>query len=142
MMSVVPAEIASGSTSGKTKKEIGALGESVASQFLERRGFKVLERNFRRKWGEIDIIAEKDGAVRFVEVKSVSREPLPNISRETAGHRPEELVHEAKLRRIARTAEMYMVDNNDERDFQIDVVGVFLDTKHRKARCRLFEQVL
>lgn len=128
--------------SESSKKKIGALGESVAVQFLASKGFSIIERNYRRKWGEIDIIAEKGGIVRFVEVKSVSREPLPDISRENTDHRPEELVHEYKLRKIARTAEMYMNGKNDQRDYQIDVVGVFLDMKHRRARCRLFEQVL
>ncbi len=126
----------------KSNREIGALGESLAAKFLERRGFKILTMNYMKPWGEIDIIAEKAGITRFVEVKSVSRESLPDVSREMNTHRPEEMVHEAKLRKIARTAEMYMNETGDDRDFQIDVVGVFIDTKNRKARCRLYEQVL
>jgi putative endonuclease len=123
-------------------KEIGGLGESVAAEFLRQKGFSILTRNYRKPWGEIDIIAEKQGIVRFVEVKSVSRETLPDVTREMAGHRPEELVHEVKLKKIARTAEMYMNNGNDQREYQIDVVGVFLDLKNRKARCRLYERVL
>lgn len=121
---------------------MGAIGEGVAASFLERKGFSIIERNFRKPWGEIDIIAEKGGVVRFVEVKSVSRETLPDVTRESESHRPEELVHEAKLKKIARTAELYMTERGDEREYQIDVVGVFLDMKNRKARCRIFEQVL
>lgn len=125
------------------RKEVGRLGEEVASQFLERKGFSILDRNYRKPWGEIDIIAEKGSIVRFVEVKAVSRESLPgDVSRETSDYRPEEMVHPAKLRKIARTAEMYMNGRKDAREFQIDVVGVFLDMKTRKAKCRLFEQVL
>lgn len=124
------------------RKEVGAVGENVAASFLERKGFKIIEKNYRKPWGEIDIIAERGGIVRFVEVKSVSRETLPDVTRESDNHRPEELVHEAKLKKIARTAELYMADRRDEREYQIDVVGVFLDMTHRKARCRLFEQVL
>ena len=125
-----------------TKKDIGAIGEGVAAEFLRRKGFQVLERNFRKPWGEIDIIALKSNVVRFVEVKSVSREPGRDISREINDHRPEELVHAYKLQKVARTAEMYMNDKNDPRDYQIDVVGVFLDMRNRSAKCRLFEQVL
>ena len=55
------------------RKRVGQIGEDIACQFLERKGFKVLERNYRKPWGEIDIIAEKDGIVRFVEVKAFSR---------------------------------------------------------------------
>lgn len=124
------------------RKLIGRLGEDIACQFLEQKGYKVLERNYLRKWGEIDIIAEKSGVVRFVEVKAVSRENIPDISRENTNYRPEEQVHPAKLAKIARTAEVYMNEKGDDREYQIDVVGVFLDVKHRKARCRLFEQVL
>ena len=80
--------------------------------------------------------------MRFVEVKSVSRESLVDISRENSNYRPEEMVHESKLRKVARTAEMYMNEKNDPRDYQIDVVAVFLDHALRKARCRLYEQVL
>ena len=126
----------------QSRKDIGRIGEEVASTFLERKGFKIIARNYRKPWGEIDIIAEKDGSVRFIEVKAVSCERLPRVSNEMTDYRPEEQVHPAKLKKIARTAELYMAHTNDDRDFQIDVVGVFLEMKARKARCRLFEQVL
>ncbi len=119
------------------RKEVGRIGEDIAAQFLERKGFKVIARNYRKPWGEIDIIAEKSGIVRFVEVKTVSRESLSDVSREMSGYRPEEQVHPAKLKKICRTAELYMANTDDDREFQIDVVGVFLDMKTRKARCRL-----
>jgi len=123
------------------RKEVGRIGESVAVQFLERKGFTIIERNYRKPWGEIDIIAEKRGIVRFVEVKTLSRENISDVTREISDYRPEEQVHPLKLRKIARTAEMYMNAKNDSREYQIDVVGVFLNVNTRKARCRLFEQV-
>lgn len=118
------------------------LGEDVAARFLEQKGFRILCRNYRKPWGEIDIIAEKDGIVRFVEVKSVTREILNDVSRENQDYRPEELVHEYKLIKIMRTAEFYMNEKDIGSEFQVDVVGVFLDMEHRRARCRLYEQVL
>ena len=124
-----------------SRKEVGRLGEDIACQFLVSRGFKVLDRNYRKPWGEIDIIAEYQGVVRFVEVKAVSRESLPDISREM-DNRPEELVDVRKLRKLARTAVLYMEVMKDHREFQIDVVGVVMDTKKRIARCRFFEQAL
>jgi putative endonuclease len=126
----------------KLRKEVGRVGELIAAQFLERKGFTILERNYRKPWGEIDLIAEKGGIVRFVEVKTLSRENIPNVSREMSGYRPEEQVHPTKLRKIARTAEMYMNSGQDNREYQIDVVGIFLNMHTRQARCRLFEQVL
>jgi len=127
---------------GTSTKVTGALGESLACEFLASKGYTIVLRNFLRPWGEIDIVAEKQGIVHFVEVKAVTRENLPDISRENDAYRPEEQVHPAKLRKIARTAEMYMNEKNDPREYQIDVVGVFIDVVRRQARCRIYEQVL
>ena len=123
------------------RKRVGRIGEGIAAQFLEGKGFKIIARNYRKPWGEIDIIAEKRGVVRFVEVKAVSRERLPDVSREM-DYRPEEMVDSRKLRKLARTAALYMEVQNDKREYQIDVVGVILVEETRKARCRLFEQAL
>ena len=123
------------------RKRVGALGERLAADFLRGKGFKILDCNYRKPWGEIDIIAEKDGIVRFVEVKSVSREALPDISREM-DYRPEEMVDVRKLKKLARTAQLYMEVMKDEREYQIDVVGVIISESTKTARCRLLEQVL
>lgn len=123
-------------------KQIGQIGEDVAAEFLQRKGYEILDRNYRQPWGEIDIIGVKDGVVRFIEVKSVSRESLSDHGLEEGSHRPEEMVHEHKIRKISMTAEMYMNGSRDTRDYQIDVVGVFLDVKNRRAKCRLLEGVI
>ena len=123
------------------RRRIGNIGEDIACQFLESKGYRIIERNFLRKWGEIDIVAEKAGNVRFVEVKSVSRETLPDISREM-DYRPEEMVDKRKIMKLARTAFLYMEEKRDKREYQIDVVGVIMSTVTRRARCRLFEQAL
>lgn len=57
---------------GRTQR-VGALGEELVAKFLMKRGFNVIDRNFRKKWGEIDVIATKKNILHFVEVKSVSR---------------------------------------------------------------------
>ena len=120
----------------KTEKQrLGALGETLAERFLVSRGFVVLMRNYRRPWGEIDIIAEKGRIVRFVEVKTMSEDG-------TLHHQPEDMVDERKLAKLARTASLFMEENEDAREFQLDVVAIILDTKTQTARCRLIEQVL
>ena len=121
--------------------QTGALGEHIARQFLERKGFKVIEMNYRKPWGEIDIIALKNNEVRFIEVKAVSGD-LENLSRESNSYRPEEQIHPAKLKKIVRTAQLYMAYKEDDREYQIDAVGVILDPITRRARCCLFEQIL
>lgn len=123
------------------RKEVGHIGEEVASKFLQNKGFVIIERNFRKPWGEIDIIAEKGGIVRFIEVKAVSRENTPDFSREM-DYRPEEMVTVSKLIKLARTANLYMEQKRDKREFQIDVVGVILNKANKTARCRFFEQAL
>lgn len=121
--------------------QTGSVGEDVASRFLERKGFRIIEKNYRKPWGEIDIITEREGIVHFIEVKAVSRQITDNGSREM-DYRPEELVTMSKLRKVARTATLYMESRRDKREFQIDVVGVLLDIEKKKAKCRFFEQVL
>ncbi|RJQ34905.1 YraN family protein [Candidatus Parcubacteria bacterium] len=125
----------------RLRKHIGRLGEEIASQFLVKRGFKILDRNYRKPWGEIDIIAEKDDVVRFVEVKAISREILPD-SLEEIDYRPEEMVTKEKLKKLGRTATLFMETMHDLREYQIDVVGVILSESTKTARCRLFEQAL
>ena len=122
----------------KRRKSSGKTGEDIACIFLERKGYRIIERNYRKPWGEIDIIAEKGKTVRFVEVKTVS---VNDFSRE-ASYRPEELVDNRKLRKFARTAALYMERTKDKREFQLDVVGILLNRTTRTARCNLIEQAL
>jgi putative endonuclease len=124
------------------RKETGTKGEDIAAEFLQGKGFRLIERNYRKPWGEIDIIAEKGDIVRFVEVKTISLPKAVELSREMSDFMPEEQVHPFKLEKIARTAELYMDSKKDSREFQIDVVGVILNMAEKKASCRLFEQVL
>jgi Holliday junction resolvase-like predicted endonuclease len=57
-------------------QKTGELGELIATRYFSERGFRLVERNYTKKWGEIDIIVEKGGITHFVEVKSVSRKTL------------------------------------------------------------------
>lgn len=123
------------------RRRTGNTGEEIAAQYLESKCFRIIDRNYLKPWGEIDIIAEKSGIIRFIEVKSISREINSGISREM-DNRPEELVTRDKLRKLARTAALYMEQTKDAREYQIDVVGVIMDKKRKLARCRLFEQAL
>src|SRR3989344_8286698 len=109
-------------------RQLGNMGEDVACRYLESKGYKVLERNYLRFLGEIDIVAEKAGTVRFIEVKAISRENPEDVTRESNDYRPEEQVHPAKLRKLALMGEMYMNEKGDDREYQIDVVGVYLNS--------------
>jgi len=121
----------------KHKKKIGALGENMACRFLVKHGFRILDRNYSKKWGEIDIVAEKDKIFRFIEVKSI-------VSYETNRYRPEENVHYQKLKRLSRVIQTYLLDKkvSYETEWQIDIMAVFLDLENKKARFRFTENII
>jgi|SRR3989344_664145 len=121
------------------KRKIGDIGEEVTVKYLERKGFRILERNYLRKWGEIDIIAEKGQLLSFIEVKSVSHE---NGSRGT--YRPEENVSPTKLKRLHRAIRTYLLDRKvpDSREWRVDVACVYLDFSTRKAKVEILENII
>lgn len=102
-------------------KEKGYIGEKKACKYIENLGYKIIERNHLRKWGEIDIIAIKDDELNFFEVKST----LNNIE----GYRPEENVHNLKIKRLRRVIGTYLNENfhNNETKFKFHVIVVKCD---------------
>jgi putative endonuclease len=111
-------------------QKTGELGENIVCQYLSKLGFDILERNYTRKWGEIDVIAYKDRVLHFVEVKSV-----------TTFMRPEEQMTAWKQRKLMTTIELY-VNSRATGDWQFDVACVYLDMKLRKARVKLLENII
>lgn len=118
-------------------KEIGVFGENMACKFLVKHGFSVIDRNYSKKWGEIDIIAQKNNVLHFIEVKSV-------VSYGTTKYTPEENVHSWKLKRLTRVIQTYLTEKSvpHETEWQIDVVAVFLNNKDKKASFRFTENVI
>jgi len=122
----------------KNRKDIGNYGEDVAEMFLMKRGFTILHRNYRLFFGEIDIIAEKDGIIRFVEVKTVSQETY------SRGIKPEDHVTREKISRIMKVAEFFLSNNNlFHKASQIDVISIVKpsDMLHMKPEILFFENV-
>ena len=126
-----------------THNDVGRIGEETACKFLMKRGFTIIERNYRKKWGEIDIIAKNKNILHFVEVKTVSRENIRSVPHETfEEYRPEENVHPKKIERLSRTVQTYLLEKKYEGEWQFDVLAVFLDLKHREAKCRYMEDIV
>lgn len=101
--------------------DMGRLGETVTVRYLENSGYKILDRNFRIRGGEIDIIAEKDGIIAFAEVKTRSKDHL------SPG---EYAVGKRKRQLIIKTAACYMLKNERELQPRFDVaVAVFSGEK-------------
>ncbi len=127
-------------------QKIGEIGENIACEFLMKHGFSVIERNYTKKWGEIDIIAEKSNKIYFIEVKSVSRATLPDVSHETKGndeYRPEDNMHPWKLKRLSRTIQTYILSKKlDEREWQVDLLVVYMDIRNRTARVKVMSDII
>jgi len=122
-------------------QKIGLLGEDIACKFLMKHGFSILERNYTKKWGEIDIIAEKDNKKYFIEVKSKSVISLDSVTHVT--NRPEDNMHPWKLKRLRRVVETYLISKRlGSVNWQFDLLVVYLDIKNRKARVRVIENVI
>jgi len=128
----------------KTQK-IGEIGENIAIRFLMKHNFSILDRNYTKKWGEIDIIAEKGNKLYFIEVKSVSRITLENVTYETLDqYKPEDNMHPWKMKRMARTIQTYLLSKKvpDEKEWQVDLLVVFLDLKDKKAKIKVVENII
>lgn len=119
--------------------EIGSIGEQVACEFLMKRGFSVVSRNVRNRFGEIDILCKKGGTYHFVEVKSTAS--VDGISRETSFFRPEEHVTREKLSNMERSALAYLSEHGADQDFQIDLIAVVLSPETKTAQVRYIENV-
>ena len=106
-------------TNPKTStKSFGFLGEKMAELFLRRLGYKIIERNFRSRFGEVDLIALKDNYLVFLEVKTRWSKRY--------GY-PEEAVTPAKIAKIKKVAEYYsLLHQNLTKNLRIEVVAIQL----------------
>lgn len=102
------------------KKELGYFGEKVVAYYLEKKGYTILKRNFCIKGGEIDIIAQKDDIIAFVEVKTRTPDPLVNGF---------EAVTKSKKKLIIKTSEEYSYRNPHDFQPRFDVVWVTVDNR-------------
>ena len=98
----------------------GNLGENEACRYLRKNKYKILVRNYRQRCGEIDIIAQKDENIAFVEVKTRSKTEYGN---------PSEAVTYTKQQKIKKTAMFYIGENNIDADFTFDIIEVIIDNK-------------
>lgn len=125
------------------RQKIGFLGEKAAEAYLVKQGFSVIDRNYSTRFGEIDIIAERDKRLYFFEVKTVSvscetkeKEKIGNVdgSRETFLRENRKLknpfqnISYFKIKRLVKTAEIYLQTKNISPiiRWQIDGIGVYL----------------
>jgi putative endonuclease len=121
-----------------SKQNLGKLGEDLACGYLVKKGYKILERNFWKPWGELDIIAKSpDKTLVFVEVKTVRQfgnksgnESGNSELPDSEGIEPEMQMTAAKIKKLQRTASLYAGNHpelvNDDRGWRIDLLALTL----------------
>lgn len=116
------------------RKETGAIGEKLAADFLKKRGYKIIQRNFRCREGEIDIIAQKGEYLVFVEVRT---------KKNTAFGTPEESVTFSKRTKLVSLANTYLqACDKEPLSWRIDVVAVELTRDNRVSRLEHIENAV
>ena len=98
-------------------RDNGKFGEDKAADFLKKNGYSVIERNFRCRMGEIDIIAETDEYLVFVEVKTRKNDSFGQAR---------EYVTFSKQQKIKKTALMYLTYHDSDKQPRFDVIEVYI----------------
>ena len=107
----------------------GALGEEIAARHLQRRGLQIVDRNYRTRYGELDLVVFDGTTLVFAEVKT----------RRTngTGRGPWEALHERKRRQVRRMAAAYLLEVTDRPhspDLRFDAIGVIIDARGKLVR--------
>lgn len=95
--------------------EVGKLGETKAAEYLSEKGYEIIERNYRTKFSEIDIVAKQNDFLVFVEVRSKSNEDFGT---------PEETIDHNKINKISKNAEHYIASHNYDGRARIDAICI------------------
>ncbi|MBI2055259.1 MAG: YraN family protein, partial [Candidatus Sungbacteria bacterium] len=108
------------------KSELGQFGEDLACKYLVDKGYKIIERNFRKPWGELDIVVRApDKTLVFVEVKTMSQNE--------DGIKPEDQLTKAKLHKTQKAASLYaghyLEKINDKKGWRIDLIALTISGK-------------
>ena len=122
----------------KDTKTIGNLGEDIVVKYIKKdKGWKMLGRNFSYKTGEIDIIAKDKRTVIFVEVKALDAKYIEHF-------KPEEHFDHKKIRRVIKTAQVYLIKNNypEGTDYRIDLAALEINNANKVAKLRYYKNAI
>ena len=119
------------------KQNVGKLGEDIVVKYLENHGYSILERNYRKPWGEIDIVALKSQELVFFEVKTQS------VSQRIEW-RPEENVTRHKKHQLSRIVATYLKEHKipENQDWRIDVLAIKLDFETKNAQIEHIQNII
>ncbi len=112
---------------------IGRIGEMLAAKYLQKKGFKILTKNFRSNRTEIDIIAQRNNKIHFIEVKT-------RLS--TVKGKPYEAVGRTKVSHLLKTATYFLLQTGKkEHKLSLDVVSILLDGANNIRSLQHFENI-
>lgn len=111
--------------SKKLNKISGRKGEQLAADFLLKKGYKILQKNFRTRFGEIDLIAEKDSTIRIIEVR---------LRRGDFYGTPEDSLNFRKLRKLRGMTLYYLQRFKDLKLFEVEFISVVITNDHGVIR--------
>lgn len=115
------------------RRVFGDLGEKMAKEYLEKHGYKIIDQNYQKRWGEIDIIAESpEKELVFIEIKTREANGAPSV------YLPEDAVNFSKQQKIIKTAQTFLYENKyeDEIFWRIDVIAIEINKISRIAKIR------
>lgn len=130
------------------KNEVGAYGEEIAAKYLKKLGHTILDTNYLKKWGEIDIVSRETSnnnvIMHFVEVKTVSYETKYDLEKAVSygTWRPEENVHPLKIQKMNRAIESWLMEHQSDDEWQIDVIAVRIVPRERYATVKYLENII
>ncbi len=117
----------------KARKQLGDTGEEMAARELMRRGYRVLERNWRCPEGELDLVAEQDGTLVFVEVRTRRGDRFGT---------PEESITPAKRAHLIASAQAYLQAHSLDCDWRIDVIAIEMSSRGELLRVDMIENAI
>ncbi len=112
-----------------SKSETGKLGEDLASRYLKGKGYKIIERNYRKPWGELDMVAYSEtGVLVFVEVKTVTSHNVDKMLITAEDQMTRQKIE--KLKRVsAMYAQSFPEKINEALGWRIDVLALTINGK-------------
>jgi putative endonuclease len=116
----------------QNNRNTGNKGEDAAAERLQAEGYEILARNFRNKWGEVDIVAFRDARMVFVEVKTKTGDEYGE---------PWEMINKHKLKQVENMGHLWCQEFDYHGLCRIDVVGVWLNIEGEVERIEHWEDV-
>lgn len=120
-----------------SKRKFGDYGEKVAEHYLKGKGYEIIEKNYQKPWGEIDLVAKDKENLVFCEIKT-------RDSKNTTDFLPEYSIDYKKIRNLNKICETYLNERSfpENQQWRIDVIAVSIDKIDKKAKINHIENAI